>query len=250
MKISNELKTGAVIFTAILVFIVILFKTGDLSTGKKGYTVMARLNFAAGVKKFSPVRLAGVEVGEVKDLRLIYDPDKTVVEAVIWVSDGVKLRKDSLAIVSTLGLMGEKYIEIKAGTASDFVGPGEMLEAKDPVSMEDLFEQFQDLGQEFKLTLVDARKVLGNFNGVLDENKPKLARMMDNLEGTTEYFLEFAEDVKYHPWKVLAKGKEMTPAELEKARAERKAKKLGITVAPAESTEAGKTSNFAAKGKK
>ncbi len=232
MKMSNELKTGGVIFAALFILIVMLYKTGDLSIGKRGYTVSTRLGFAAGVKKFAPVRLSGVEVGEVRDLKLIYESDRTWIQAVLWVGDGVKLRQDSLAVVSTLGLMGEKYIEIKAGTAPDFVAAGGEIPSKDPVSMEDLFEQFQGLGKEFEGTLGDVRKFVNNLNGVVGDNKDKIGRIMDNLELTTEYFVEFAEDVSHHPWKVLSKGKELTREELEKLRAERIAKKINLTVPP------------------
>lgn len=230
MKISNELKTGAVIFVALLVLVVMLYKTGDLDIGKRGYTVTTRLGFAGGVKKFAPVRLAGVEVGEVKDLRLLYEVDHTTIEAVIWVSGDTKLRKDSLAMVSTLGLMGEKYIEIKAGTSPEFVEAGGTIDSKEPVSMEEIIEQFQGIGRSFEATLTDVRKFVNNLNGVVGDNKDKIGHIMDNLELTTEYFAEFAEDVKHHPWKVLSKGKELTPAEMEKLRAERQAKKLGLKI--------------------
>ncbi len=227
MKMSNELKTGAVIFLALLILVVMLYKTGDLDLGKHGYTVTTRLERADGIKKFSPVRLEGVEVGEVKDLKFIYDADKTAIEATIWVTGDTKLRKDSLAIVSNLGLMGEKYIEIKSGTSPEFAEPGAAIESKTPVSMDEIFELA-------KGTLTDVRKFVNNINDVVGDNKDKLGRIMDNLEITTEYFSEFAEDVRYHPWKVLSKGPEKTPAELEKLRAERQAKKLGLKVeAPA-----------------
>src|SRR3989338_4392157 len=98
-KLSNELKTGAVIVLALVTLAVILTSTGDLSFGKKGYTVKARFESAMGVKKFAPIRLAGVEVGEVRGLRMIYEPDKTWVEAELWVQEGTKLRKDSVALV-------------------------------------------------------------------------------------------------------------------------------------------------------
>ena len=221
MKMSNELKTGAVVFLALLVLVVMLYKTGDLDFGKKGYTVTTRLQRADGIKKFSPVRLEGVEVGEVKDLKFIYDSEKTSIEAVIWVSGDTKLRKDSLAVVSNLGLMGEKYIEIKSGVSPEFVEAGAAIESKTPVSMEEVFELVHG-------TLGDARKFINNLNGVVGDNKEKIGRIMDNLELTTEYFSEFAEDVRNHPWKVLSKGPEKTPAELEKLRAERAAKKLGL----------------------
>src|SRR5258706_13929825 len=107
-KLSNELKTGAVIVLAAAVLVGMLVRKGDLAVGKKGYMVKTRFESAMGVKKFAPVRLAGVEVGEVRSLRMIYEPSKTMVEAELWVQDGTKLRKDSLAVVSMLGMMGEK----------------------------------------------------------------------------------------------------------------------------------------------
>ena len=230
MKISNELKTGGFIFVAIVVLAVILFKTGDLTVAKKGYAVSTRITVAAGVKKFAPVRLAGVEVGEITDLKLVYEEAATVVEATLLIQDGVQLRTDSLAVISSLGLMGEKYIEIKAGTATEFVAAGGTIQSKTPVSLEDLMEEFQGLGDDLKLTLSDIRKLTNNANTLIDGNKSKLSRIMDNLESTTEYFNEFAEDVKHHPWKVLAKGKEKTPEELEKDRAARAARRLALTV--------------------
>ena len=117
--------------------------------------------------------------------------------------------------------MGEKYIEIKPGTSGEFVQPGGSITGKSPVSLEDVMASLQDVAG-------DVKKLVNNMNGVFDENRDKLSRMMDNLESTTEYFNEFAEDVRYNPWKVLSKGKETTPEELEKKRAERKAKKLAI----------------------
>lgn len=240
MKISNELKTGAVIFAAIAVLVTILFKTGDLDVGKKGYTVTANLGYVAGVKKFAPVRLAGVEVGEVRELKLLYGAGSTSVECALWVRDDVRLRRDSIAAVATLGLMGEKYIEVKPGVSPEFIEPGGTVNSREPVSLEDLFEDFRKIAADVKLTLGDFRNLVNNASGVLDENKPKIGRILDNLESTTEYFNEFAEDVRYNPWKVLAKSKEKTPEELEKLRAERKARKLGLPPPEEAALEAGR----------
>ena len=153
MKISNELKTGAVIFLALSIFLVLMVKTGDIAVGKKGYTISTNVAFASGVKKFAPVRLSGVEVGEIHDLTLLYEPERTVVRVDLWLRDDVKVREDSLAIVSTLGMMGEKYVEIKAGVSPQFVAAGGMIQSKTPVSLDDLMEEFQDVGNELKLTL-------------------------------------------------------------------------------------------------
>lgn len=215
-----------VVLLAFCALVGVLYKTGDLSVGKRGYVLRTRLVSAQGVKQFAPVRLSGVEVGEVRDLDFLYEADQTLIEARLWLQEEVRVRKDAVAVVNMLGLMGEKYVEIKAGSSTDFAKPGDLINSKEAVTTDELMEMFKEVGEDLKLALGDFREVFKNVDGILDENKPKFSRIMDNLEETTEYFKEFAEDVKHHPWKVLAKGKEKTPEELAKLRAERKARKL------------------------
>ena len=246
MKLSNELKTGIAVLGSVLILTGIFLKTGDIGVKPKGYTVKTRFQSAAGIKKFAPVRLAGVEVGEVRDVKLKYEDETTVVEAVIWVESQVKLRKDAEAMMSSLGLMGEKYVEIRPGVSPEFVEPGGTILARDPVNFDELMEkaskamdeatvtmkEFRTLAVNANSLLVEAKpKVMGiltNLDGILSVNRPKLDSIMSNLEVTSEYFAEFSEDVKYHPWKVLAKGKEMTPEEMAKKRANREFEKARL----------------------
>jgi phospholipid/cholesterol/gamma-HCH transport system substrate-binding protein len=221
MKLSNELKTGVVVILAVTSLLVVLFQTGDIQIGKKGHIYKSQFGYAAGLKKFAPVNLAGIEIGEVTDLHFVYKSDKTLVEAEFWVREDVKLRNDSLAMVSTLGLMGEKYVEIKPGISTDFLSPGETIPTEDPIGIEDLLETFQGVADNLNDTLDDMRGLTGDMRGLISNNRGKISNILDNLEITSEYFSEFAEDVKYHPWKVLSKGKEKTKEEIAKLRAER-----------------------------
>ncbi|MGB2662030.1 MAG: hypothetical protein WBD04_06575, partial [Candidatus Omnitrophota bacterium] len=47
---------------------------------------------------------------------------------------------------------------------------------------------------------------LGEIKGLVVDNRKNLDDIILNLEGTTENFKEFSEDVKKHPWKLLFKG--------------------------------------------
>jgi phospholipid/cholesterol/gamma-HCH transport system substrate-binding protein len=226
MKISNELKTGALVLTAAAVLMAVLYKTGDLSYGKKGYTIVTRLNFAGGVKKYAPVRLSGLEVGEVRKLQMIYNPGETLIEAHLWIEEGYKLRRDSKAIVGTMGLMGEKYIEVTAGSAPEFIVPGDMIESEDPVSMDELMRTFNNVGEDVQLTLGDFRELIRNANGVIGENRQKIGRIVDNLEEASAYATDFTLNIKHHPWKVLQKGKDKSPEEMASFRSEWRKNKL------------------------
>lgn len=218
-KISNEFMTGVFVLVALIAFGGLLLKVGNFGFFKKGYTLKSQFHYTAGVKKNAPVRLSGVDVGEVKDIVLHYG-DETLIETVLWINEGVQIRKDSKAYVTTLGLMGEKYIEIKTGTAAaEYAKDGDEIPSQDPVRLEELIEMATKVAGDIGKMAQDISTVAHNVNGVINDNKPKLNRIFDNLEYTSENFRDFSEDLKWHPWKVLAKGGQKPKNEIEKARA-------------------------------
>ncbi len=214
MKITNETKTGILVVVCLTALGGLLLKIGNFNPLEKGYLVKARFHFTGGVKVHAPVCLAGVEVGEVKGIRLVYGDD-TQVEVDLWLEAGAKLRTDSIAYATTLGLMGEKYIEIKPGTQGEAVKDGDLITGKDPMRLEDLMET----GTKAMTNIGEAAK---SVNGVLVDNRPKIDNIFTNLDETSGNFREFSEDIKYHPWKVLMKGKEVPKEQREKERAVKK----------------------------
>ena len=61
-----------------------------------------------------PVRLAGVDVGNVTGVRIVSDKPLTPVEIMMKVTTKYRsaLRKDSVTSLSTAGVLGETYIDI------------------------------------------------------------------------------------------------------------------------------------------
>jgi ABC-type transporter Mla subunit MlaD len=179
----------------------------------------------------------------------------------LWIESQAKVREDSEAAISTLGLMGEKYVEIRSGKSREFLKSGGVVASREPVDLSRLMEKVGGVADEAKLALEDFRKtnqyltailtdaqpklsriltnvdgilevnrpkldgILGNLDGILETNRPKIDHILTNLEDTSEYFKEFSEDIKYHPWKVLAKGKEKSSQEIELLREARISKK-------------------------
>lgn len=230
MKISNEAKTGMFVVVCIAAFIGMAMKVGNFSFTKKGYELKTTFHFTGGVKVHAPVCLSGVEVGEVKAINLVYGDD-TLVEVVLYLNEGVKVRKDSKALSTTLGLMGEKYIEIKSGKSPEFAQNGDSIQGQDPFQMEELIDIGKKVAGDISTTTQKFGTVADNVNGLLTANRPKIDSMMDDFGETAENFREFSDDVKYHPWKVLLKGREVPKPERDKARALRlieRAKALGV----------------------
>jgi ABC-type transporter Mla subunit MlaD len=221
MKISNETRTGVFVLICLGALGVLLMRVGNASWFEKGYTLHARFHFVEGVKKNSPVRYCGVDVGDVRAIRIL-DGDETWIEVDLWVNESVKIRNNSKALVAQLGLMGEKYVEIRAGEpGAPYAKEGDLLPSQDPVRLDDLIDIGKKVAGDISTVTVkigsaadNVGSLAKNLDVTISENKPKIGNLFDNLEQTSDYFVDFSQDLKAHPWKVLARGKELSKSEL------------------------------------
>ena len=189
-----ELKVGVFILIGVAILFIIVFSIGDINLSKTGYKVNVLFNFANGIGSSAPVRLAGVGIGQVQSIRIIHDPkdNKTKAELTAWINDGTKIEGDAVVTINTLGLLGEKYLEILPGTAGyPVVKPNGTLIGKDPVPMEKITENLAALSESVK-TIVDKIK---NGEGTVGKLLTDDA-IYNNLEA-------FTADIKKNPWKLL-----------------------------------------------
>src|SRR3981189_94595 len=79
---------------------------------------------ASGIRVGAPVRLSGVDIGNVAKIQIVPDKDKqlTPVEVIMKVSTkyAFNLRRDSVTSLETAGVLGETYIDIDSSQA---IGP-------------------------------------------------------------------------------------------------------------------------------
>lgn len=194
-----ELKVGIFIAVGILIFFVIIFSIGDVNLIKHGYRVNILFNFASGLTAGSPVRLAGVNVGQVEKINLFFDEkeEKTRVNILAWIRDeNIKIEKDSRVFINTLGLLGEKYIEIFPGAKKGlFMADGDVITGHDPIPTEALTEKINELTDSANVVVKRMRDGDGTIGKFLVDEK-----IYNNLEALTE-------DIKKHPWKLLNKPK-------------------------------------------
>ncbi len=242
-KAGLEFKVGIFVITALAVLMALVFKTGDFYL-KPGYTVRFIFSFVSGIDSGSPVRLAGVNVGEVKTINVVRDAEgQTQVELIAWISQGAYIEEDAEVRINSLGMLGEKYVEILPGTSGmKVLSDGGMLVGKDPVGFEKITENGNRLISKLELTVdninevvqdpefksavkntfTDADKFVRNMMEASDDLKDaaKSARILlgkaRDGQGTigrlfmddtiAKDFEAFVKDVKAHPWKLLKKG--------------------------------------------
>jgi phospholipid/cholesterol/gamma-HCH transport system substrate-binding protein len=117
----DQLKVGSLIVIAILVMGVALYKLGKaVNLFSKRYELQAYLKEAGGLRVGGSVMVAGQLAGTIKDIQLLpVDMDTTRnVRLVVGIDQSMQqqVRGDSRARVKTLGLLGDKIIDISPGT--------------------------------------------------------------------------------------------------------------------------------------
>ena len=108
-----------------LVFTLIWLLSGggaELFRGK--VHIHAYMNDGAGLDRTSPVRLNGVKIGKVRKVAISgsLDPHRVVrVDMLVDRRSALNLASDSVAALTTDNLLGDKYINIKAGKSRQHV---------------------------------------------------------------------------------------------------------------------------------
>jgi phospholipid/cholesterol/gamma-HCH transport system substrate-binding protein len=203
LKITNELKTGLIVVVAIAVAGIFWMKTASF-TGKP-YRLKTQFNYAEGLKPDSIVKLSGIEIGRIENIKFLYSPD-TKVEITLLLNTIAKVHEDSIAFISSSGLVGDAYLGLTPGSPDKpFARDGMMLASEDPVEMRKLMKKVDGISDNLDKTLTQFKELAQNINGVVKDNKTKIDGMLANLEQTSANFKEFSEDIKKNPWKLLSK---------------------------------------------
>jgi phospholipid/cholesterol/gamma-HCH transport system substrate-binding protein len=143
MPVYRKAAVGVFLVGCLILFSVGLFWIGDrrqlFTESIELYTEFANVSaLARGAK----VRVAGMDAGEVLEIRTPLDPDSRFRVRFRVVSDFRPiLRSDSVATIQTDGIVGAKFLQVDAGTgAAEALDEGDTVPSREPVEISDLLE--------------------------------------------------------------------------------------------------------------
>jgi phospholipid/cholesterol/gamma-HCH transport system substrate-binding protein len=196
---TKEARVGTLVLAALVIAAVAIFLLGrqeHVWERKVSYTLhFARTN---GLQKGAPVSLSGLPVGSVDRLHFATDPGATHIVVDVAVDAGVasRIRTDTRATIRTLGLLGDKYIELVPGTepAADAIPAGGVIPSVDPTDYEAIMGQSGDILENVLETTSALKDVLQTIQrgegllGAMVQNKEFGKTTMDDLQRTLANF--------------------------------------------------------------
>jgi phospholipid/cholesterol/gamma-HCH transport system substrate-binding protein len=165
---SSAAKVGIfmLIILAILGYFILKIEDVQIGHGTGARKITAVFDSVAGLDNKSAVRVAGVRVGKVSDIRL--RPDGKA-EVTLEIDKDVQLHGNSTAKVANLGLLGEKYVELDPGTANEPLIPPEqkavVLRGSQPASIDDVTNQISAIATDVKAITSSLRNVVAGPAG-------------------------------------------------------------------------------------
>jgi phospholipid/cholesterol/gamma-HCH transport system substrate-binding protein len=201
-----ELKVGLLILASFILLGGFVLMLGNFSL-RGGFRINVDFNFSGNIQSGAAVKLSGIKVGKVEDVRFLGGKldEKTgkrvYVRVVAFVEDRVKesIRKNAEFFVNTQGVLGEQYLEIQPGTFDQPVLDPE----KDPIKSVDpprtdlivsklyeflnsITELLRDDKDVIKDFLKSGASVVRTLDGILKENQAQIGRLLGNVDGLTK----------------------------------------------------------------
>jgi phospholipid/cholesterol/gamma-HCH transport system substrate-binding protein len=227
-KKSNEVSVGVFVILGFIFLTLVLFFVSGVYLFRSGYTVDAMFNYVSILNQGAPVRMAGVRIGEVSKVDIIYDEVKqnNRVKVKLFIEKGVEIRENYAFTVRGTHVLSEPHVEIspKPG-AFPLLRNGAVVEGVPLVAMEELMDRAHELLNNLSAISGTLNDSLKGPNGTIyqslqsiDASSASLSVILGKVEkgdGTVGKLLmedglykemdAFVKDLRAHPWKLLKK---------------------------------------------
>jgi phospholipid/cholesterol/gamma-HCH transport system substrate-binding protein len=195
----SKLKVGIVItFAFLTLFIAVFFAGGieDIFSPKE--QILIDIKDVRGLRKGSPVWISGIEIGSVQRIDLHHEYGAIV--TILVNRDALRyIKNDSQASIHTMGLLGDKYIELSSGSPdAPLIQSGTMIRGTTEIEIKDVMET----GALSIIKINDFIEKLGNFVTKIEEGEGLISKFIsdptvyNNLQDSTDKLSEILSDIK------------------------------------------------------
>ena len=133
-----ETLVGAIVLALCILFVFVIYRSGNVDKGySAGYVLKAAFEKADGINIGSNVSVSGVNIGKVIAKELDLSNYSAVIS--MQIDQKVKLPTDTSAEVTSISLLGDKYLTLIPGAETDILKDGDTIEfTQSSISLESI----------------------------------------------------------------------------------------------------------------
>jgi phospholipid/cholesterol/gamma-HCH transport system substrate-binding protein len=168
-KQERSIKVGLLVAGALAVLMVFVFFIGSeqkIFARKNEYEV--RLENVTGLAEGNPVKMSGVTIGVIRDIKLPQDPKERMVEILLMIDRkfSERVRGDSRVRLKKLGLLtGDSFIDVTPGTPRfPPLEPGSIIPSQRQTDVEQLLSSGEDLVDNFVQISYSLKNILARID--------------------------------------------------------------------------------------
>jgi phospholipid/cholesterol/gamma-HCH transport system substrate-binding protein len=128
MQLKDNVAEALIGLAVLLVggWFVAYFYTHTEGTQRDGYELVAKFPSASGIAVGSDVRVSGIKIGSVSEQSL--DPQTYQAKLQLTIDKAVQLPIDTIAKISSEGLLGGNFVALSPGGEADYLKAGDEIE--------------------------------------------------------------------------------------------------------------------------
>lgn len=178
-----EIRVGAVVVVASLVAVVGTMWFQRFRLVEKRYPFYVQFAEIGGLVPGDPIHVNGVELGRVNAV----DLGERQVTVEMGVREGVPVPDDSRIVLKSIGIMGERFVEITQGRSPRLVAPGDTLDGTFLMGMSEVMGSAGGILEEVERAARSVREVAESLagDGKLGETAENLAEVTGSLRDMT-----------------------------------------------------------------
>lgn len=135
-----ETVMGAVVLVVAALFLFFAYTSSEVRA-VSGYELSARFDRVGSLRNGADVRISGIKVGTV--LQQTLDPKTFTALVRMSVQPDLKLPVDTVAAITSSGLLGSDYLALEPGNEDEIVKPGGMIQhTQPPMDISSLIGQY------------------------------------------------------------------------------------------------------------
>jgi phospholipid/cholesterol/gamma-HCH transport system substrate-binding protein len=195
-KLTAEAKVGLLVLGSSVILLWMTVVVGKFDFGKpEGYRLIALFDSVAGLDAKAAVRMAGVQIGTVEAVELQDGRAKLTLR----INPDVQVPRGAEAAVKTMGLLGDKYVDLVPPARSGVPGEpgreragmyrdGDRIESTaSPSDADKLITQLSAIADDVKQVTAALRNVFGSKRG-----ERSMDDILHDLRETTANIKEFS----------------------------------------------------------